>query len=279
MSLPADGHVHSEWSWDAIAGSMERSCARAVALGLPAVAFTEHVGEVRWPVIAADLTGGYEHLAAFVGPDGLFTQPPFDAEGYLECVARCRDRYPTLRILTGVEFGEPHRHPDLAARLLRAGRFERVLGSLHCLPDGDGFAEPPGLYRTRPADRVIRDYLAEAADLIAGPVDFGVLAHLDYPVRYWPAAAGPFDPAAFEDEFRHVLRLLAGTGRALEVNTQVPLPPVVVRWWREAGGRAVTFGSDAHLPDRLGHGFAAAAAMVEGHGFRPGRDPWDAWLR
>ena len=42
--LPAGGHVHSEWSWDAYVGSMERTCARAVELGLPAVAFTEPHG-------------------------------------------------------------------------------------------------------------------------------------------------------------------------------------------------------------------------------------------
>lgn len=30
--LPGDSHVHSEWSYDARSGSMERSCARAVDL-------------------------------------------------------------------------------------------------------------------------------------------------------------------------------------------------------------------------------------------------------
>ncbi|HEY6424722.1 MAG TPA: PHP domain-containing protein [Pseudonocardiaceae bacterium] len=40
--LPSDGHVHSEWSWDAPGGSMERTRARAVELGLPCIAFTEH---------------------------------------------------------------------------------------------------------------------------------------------------------------------------------------------------------------------------------------------
>ncbi|HEY6684454.1 MAG TPA: PHP domain-containing protein, partial [Propionibacteriaceae bacterium] len=42
MPLPPDGHVHSEWSWDAPNGSMEKTCSRAVEMGLPAVAFTEH---------------------------------------------------------------------------------------------------------------------------------------------------------------------------------------------------------------------------------------------
>jgi histidinol-phosphatase (PHP family) len=37
--LPADSHVHTEWSWDAPDGSMERTCARAVEIGLPAIAF------------------------------------------------------------------------------------------------------------------------------------------------------------------------------------------------------------------------------------------------
>lgn len=36
--LPPDGHIHSEWSWDAVVGSMEQSCARAVELGLPSIA-------------------------------------------------------------------------------------------------------------------------------------------------------------------------------------------------------------------------------------------------
>ena len=48
---------------------------------------------------------------------------------------------------------------------------------------------------------------------------------------------------------------------------------------RAAGGEAVSFGSDAHQPSVVGHGFADAAAMVEAHGFRPGRDPHDFWRR
>ncbi|MBB6571306.1 PHP domain-containing protein [Kribbella sandramycini] len=40
--LPADSHVHSEWSWDADDGAMAATCARAVELGLPALTFTDH---------------------------------------------------------------------------------------------------------------------------------------------------------------------------------------------------------------------------------------------
>jgi histidinol-phosphatase (PHP family) len=278
VAVPADSHVHSEWSWDAVRGSMERSCARAVELGLPAVAFTEHFDHTVWTV-AAGTVDDDDLLAILATPEGLLTPPEFDAAGYLEAIETCRERFPALRILSGLEMGEPHWHAAAAAEVLRAGRFDRVLGSLHCLPDGDGFAEPPGLYGHRAAADVVRQYLAEVATLVRDSDMFSVLAHIDYPVRSWPARAGRFDPHAFEDEFRHALRVLAGSDRALEVNTTVPLLPEVVDWWRAEGGRAVTFGSDAHEPRALARGFAEAAAMVEAHGFRPGRHPHDFWTR
>ena len=35
--------------------------------------------------------------------------------------------------------------------------------------------------------------------------------------------AGPFDPFEFEEEFRNALRATAQSGRALEINTRIPL--------------------------------------------------------
>ncbi|MFI9592965.1 PHP domain-containing protein [Nonomuraea sp. NPDC052265] len=278
VTLPADSHVHSEWSWDTAGGDMERSCARAVELGLPAIAFTEHVDHTVWTVAPGTLDG-YDHLLALTSPDGHLTPPAFDAAGYLEAVERCRERFPELRILSGLEVGEPHRHAGSVAHVLAAGRFDRVLGSLHCLPAGDGFSEPPGLYARRAAAEVVRDYLAEIPEVVAGSDVFSVLAHVDYPVRYWPRAAGPFDPADFEEEFRHALRVTAGSGRALEINTVVPLDATLLRWWREEGGQAVTFGSDAHEPSVVARRFREAAELARAHGFRPGRDPYDFWGR
>ena len=275
MVLPGDGHVHSEWSYDARKGSMEGSCVRALHLGLAAIAFTEHVDHTMWTVPVDSI----DPSDPFVGPDGLVTPPEFDVSGYLEAIERCRARFPALRILSGIEIGEPHWHAAAISQILAAGRFDRVLGSQHCLPEGDGFVEPPGLYRHRGAADVVRQYLAEVARLIAKSDSFSVLAHIDYPVRYWPAQAGPFDPNVFEDDFRHALRALADSGRTLEVNTRVPLCPEVIRWWREEGGSTVTFGSDAHDPTAVARGFAGAAAMVEALGFRPGRHPHDFWTR
>src|SRR5919202_4658470 len=148
-------------------------------------------------------------LAPLVAPDGTVTPPPLDVDGYLACVERCRDRFPGLRILTGVELGEAHWHADGVARLLAGGGFERVLGSQHSLSlDGTMF-DVADVFRELPASEVLRAYLAEVHRLVTSCDVFGVLAHIDYPLRYWPPDAGPFDPEAFEDEFRHVLHALA----------------------------------------------------------------------
>jgi histidinol-phosphatase (PHP family) len=246
--------------------------------GLPAVAFTEHADYTTCKVLAGDLEA-YCHLKAFATPDGMLTPPELDLGGYLDCIQRCRDRFPGLRIISGVELGEPHWHRAAAARLLDAGQFDRVLGSLHCLPAGRQFSEISNLYRQRPPAQIIRDYLAEIVRLIEGSDAFSVLAHIDYPVRDWPQEAGPFNPGAFEKEFRHALRVLARSGRALEINTTGQLYPEFARWWHEEGGPAITFGSDAHDPARIAHRFTEAAAMAEASGFQPGRHPHDYWRR
>ena len=119
-ALPADDHVHTEWSWDATDGSMERSCARAVELGLPSIAFTEHLDLTRW-VIAPEAKAKLTRDAARVGADGRFRVPALDVDGYLACLQRCRDRYPGLRILSGVELGEPHWFAEQARAALAAG--------------------------------------------------------------------------------------------------------------------------------------------------------------
>ena len=89
----------------------------------------------------------------------------------------------------------------------------------------------------------------------------------------------PFDPRDFQEEFRHALRATARAGRALEINTRIGFDRLVLTWWHEEGGDAVSFGSDAHVPDAVGNGFREAAAMAEAHGFRPGRSRYDLWGR
>src|SRR5829696_9525767 len=79
--------------------------------------------------------------------------------------------------------------------------------------------------------------------------------------------------------FRQAMRAVAGSGRALELNIGGPIRPWIAQWWAEEGGRAITFGSDAHTTDWLAGNFYEAMAMAEHFGFRPGHRPEDFWTR
>lgn len=283
MSLPADSHVHSEFSWDtggpasAARGTMEATCARAVRIGLPGLFFTEHLDlEDSW---FSDHEDFDDHEAHLLGDDGLVEVPRFDAEGYFASIERCRAAFPQLRIGTGLEFGQPHLRLEAAGRQLDLDRFDRIIGSLHTLEFEGWRAEPNTLFRRLPADEVVRRYLAEIPALVAGEAPFEVVTHLDYAVRYWPEEElGPFDPRTVERELRAAMEAIAESGRALEMNTR-RLWSWMPQWWSEAGGRAISFGSDSHAPSTLAHGFPEAVAMAEGYGFRPGHRPEDLWRR
>jgi histidinol-phosphatase (PHP family) len=275
--LPPDDHVHSEWSWDTTAGSMDRTCRRAVELGLPSVAFTDHAEFAPRVLTAASEVP--DRLLPLV-EDGLLRPPELDVTGYLAALEQCREAYPQLRIHSGVELSEPHWHVDEAAALLGRGGFDRVLASVHSARVGAGYADVSSRFDDQSPYDVVRDYLLEATAMVEECSSFEVLAHIDFPVRYWPGyEAAPYDPRRHEEEHRQLLRALVASDRILEVNTRVPLHPQVLTWWREDGGRAITFASDAHEPDALAAGFAEAVRVAGAAGFRPGPDPHGFWIR
>jgi histidinol-phosphatase (PHP family) len=255
--------VHTEWSWDAPRGAMEASCERALEIGLPAIAFTEHAD---WAIVHEG-------------------QHAVDINGYFEAVERCRSKYPALRILTGVELGEPHWFPKETADLLAAGPLDQVHGSIHSIRFAGGMVDA-SQFRSR-ADidfpTAVREYFSETLAMVETDLPFETLAHLDYPKRYWRDGEAPYSEKDYEAEIRAVLRAAARTGRVLEVNTtrgHTLCPDLtVVRWWRELGGQGVQYGSDAHQPDKVAEGFLVATQMVESAGFKPARDPVSIWRR
>jgi histidinol-phosphatase (PHP family) len=279
-SPPVDNHVHTQWSWDAPReADMARSCEAALAASLPGVAFTDHLDFTTW-------TDGDEIGSRNLDPHRYSRMHLIDLDGYYATLQACRQRYPELRILSGVEIGEAHLWAASAAATVTGaasrdpGGPDRILGSLHAIPHNGRLTAADDLYRMMSPEEVMRRYLTELLCLVEGSNLFQVLAHIDFPRRMWPWSAEPFREQDFEDEYRAVLRALAASDRVLEVNTKSPLLSVeLIRWWRDAGGRAVSFGSDAHQPWRVGDKFKLAVDMVEGAGFRAGRDRFDFWRR
>lgn len=238
---------------------MELSCERALEIGLPAIAFTDHADFVK------------------IHPG----QYCVDIVGYLDAVERCRTKFKSLRIHSGVELGEPHWFLEETRRVLSAGKLDHILGSVHCVRLGDRVIDASQLSKSPDVDPVIftHAYFTETLAMIEGGQPFGTLAHLDYPKRYWPA----YREQDFEEQLRAILAAAASRDLVLEVNTtrgNVLCPTLaVLRWWREVGGKAVSFGSDAHDPARIAAGFEQASEMVEATGFKPAAEPTALWRR
>jgi histidinol-phosphatase (PHP family) len=246
---------------------MELSCERALEIGLPAIAFTEH----------ADFVTIHEG------------QHSVDMAGYHQAIERCRARFKNLRILSGVELGEPHWFPEKTAAVLGAGKLDRVLGSIHCIRL-DGREVDASQFRLEPnanqADAV-RSYFQETLAMVESSEPFQALAHLDYPKRYWPQSLPPYREEDYEAELRAILVAAAHRGCVLEANTtrgdggESKFCPglKVLRWWHEVGGEAISFGSDAHQPDKVAGGFELATQVVQAAGFKPSSDPTGLWRR
>src|SRR2546421_9753801 len=140
---------------------MERSCERAIELGLPAIAFTDH----------ADFVKVHED------------QSCVDIEGDLDSVERCGAKFTGLRILSGVELGEPHWFPTETSAVLSAGPLDNVLGSVHCVKLDGEIVDASQLRDRGGVDMVIatRDYFAEVL----------VMIEADQPSRYSPISTTP----------------------------------------------------------------------------------------
>ena len=212
--------------------------------GCPAIAFTEHLDFTVWhdddrATAEGWSTGTPRH------------QLPIDVEGYFAELAEVPRPVPRAADLV--------RRRDRGAAPVRGERrpptcatppVDRVLGSLHSLLDGRLVGVGRLLLRRRRRDDAPLPRRAGGHDREQRRLP-GARA-----LSTSRAATGP---AARTGTWRRPSRRSTGrcsgrwprTGRALEVNTTSPLASVdQVRWFHEEGGEAVSFGSDAHQPDR-----------------------------
>ena len=187
----------------------------------------------------------------------------------------------SVAVATSPSYASSPASSSAAAAAIDLSALDRVNGSLHTLPFRGRRSEPPTLFRgLSDPPEVVWTHLVEILRMVDDGGNFEVFTHIDRAVRSWPTEKhGPFDHGPFEDGFRQAMRAIAGSGRALEMNTGRPLRPWIPQWWAEEGGRAVSFGSDDHNTIGLAANFPEATALLDHFGFRPGRRPEDFWTR
>ena len=192
---------------------------------------------------------------------------------YLHDVAMARSAFPGLTILLGIEADY---YPDcerFLAPFIDRYPFDLVLGSVHFRDYWSDESERRGLNPFGRPDVVWREYFA----LIGRLADTGlydIVTHLDLPKRF----GNPSDARALREYALPALEKIARAGMAIEINTSGLIHSVheaypslhLLRWARELGV-GLTFGSDAHSPDRVGDGFDEAVRLADEAGYTEAR--------
>jgi histidinol-phosphatase (PHP family) len=248
-----DMHVHSTSSPDASLPE-EELAGRAVAAGLVAVGFVAHVD--------------FHPKDYCVGA--------FHADGYDEAFGLALETAGgSVKLLKGIETGEPHRFARQIARATAGSSYDFILGALHWVGDQQ-ILDPEPFRRSNPLE-LVEGYYRELL-VIARTCDIDVLAHAGI-FRRGMAIAGldtSFDETVlWPGLISEVMEALIQRGIALELNTSglrrpemVTYPtPQVLSLYRALGGSNVTLGSDTHSDPWVFYGLAEGVRLLKRTGF------------
>jgi histidinol-phosphatase (PHP family) len=247
-----DYHVHTTFSVDC-ATPIDASCLSAIEHGVTEIAFTDHV----------------DHQPA--DPGYGFYRP----EDYFAEIDRVRGLYgDRLTILAGVEVDyHDDTRPVVEQFIGEWGqRYDFVIGSVHYGERGEIIF--PEFFEGKSLNDVIYPYF----DQIERAVEtgwFDTIGHLDIPKRYMPATHRDYNPLGYRDRLMELFKVFVSKDVAFEINTsgirqrpKTSMPgPAIVKWYREAGGKLITTGTDSHAAQTVGSGVAKSLDMLRLCGF------------
>lgn len=252
-----DYHVHTHHSIDS-RQTLSELCRAAQGQGLAEICLTEH----------------YEPHH----PQHKLGDPPIQKSLLLE-LDQARQEFPSLSILLGMEIGDnPPWHEEILAWLEDWPLDYRLL-SLHLVDGVDAYT--PEFFQRHGLNRgqAYQAYAQAVLDSIRSwqPKDYDALAHLGFVGKNapFPMEQQPLRMNDAPETIESILRILAQSGKALEINTSrmdawgEPIPDVhMIRRFHELGGEFVIFGSDAHGPGSVGRGVIPARALAQACGIR-----------
>ena len=146
----ADCHSHSNCSFDAV-DPMEAMCAQAEKLGLTYYTVTDHCE-----------CDQYDYC------------PYFEGKKYFDVVRRSyaeleenQKRFPNLRLLKGIELGQPLQALDAAEDALHGRAYDYVIGSLHNIAhEQDFYWLDPASFTPEKMDIVFHSYFKEILEML-----------------------------------------------------------------------------------------------------------------
>lgn len=179
----------------------------------------------------------------------------------------------TLRVIKGIELGQPLHNKPLAEKIVRIDELDYILCALHEISNRQDFYYLD--YNNEDIPLLLNCYFDEVIETVKWN-KFDSLAHLTYPIRYICGEYGiKVDLLDYKDKIDEILSILAKNGKALEVNSsglgmkiRQTLPPEwIIRRFRELGGEYITVGSDSHLSQNIGFRIEDTFALIKSCGF------------
>lgn len=253
-----DYHLHTAVTIDGRMTEVQ-ACERAVLLGIPEIAFTNHI----------------------MHTEPEYTVSPASFAEHCERVRVCQGRYPELTIRLGLEVDYyDGREAEIAATLEQyegiAGHpIDLVLGSVHHL-NGVFFSakkEAPVLFLSKSTASLYRDYFTLATKAVQSRL-FDVMAHPDLIKKYDGELTTRLPFEQYRDVVEPYVDALLTCGVGLEVNTKgfklkigqaYPTEELLTLYLSRAKEMGIepviTLGSDAHKVDDVG-GFISDGALL-----------------
>jgi histidinol-phosphatase (PHP family) len=250
MQLPADYHMHTPLCRHA-AGEPVEYAARAVALGLTEIGFSDHSPMPR---------------------DGFDDWRMLDRQldDYVGRVRRAQTEFPQLTIRLALEVDYIPGQEGWIRELAGRHPWDYFIGSVHYVSDGWDVDNPYKLseWARRNVNDVWSVYIDRLTQSAASGL-FDIIGHCDLPKKFGHRPTQDFLP-----RYQEFLKTAAAKGVAIELNTAglrkdckeiYPSRPVLELAAKT--GVPITFGSDAHAPKEVGADFGLAMDLAKSAGY------------
>ncbi len=204
----------------------------------------------------------------------------FDVLERKEAMLKLKEKYRgQIKLIYGIELGQPYNYPDFADKVIKDGEFEFVIGSVHNLKNMPDFYfihysrmrfDEEGVKGI--ADNLFSRYLDDLYKLTELPY-IDTIAHCTYPCRYMTEGGMDFDIKPYYPMYEKIFKNAVKNGKMIEINTSnirrgfgFTMPDTdILQIYKDCGGRYVTIGADAHRPHEVGAdievGYAKAQAL------------------
>ncbi|RXZ84218.1 histidinol-phosphatase HisJ family protein [Paenibacillaceae bacterium] len=250
-----DLHTHHERCGHAV-GTIEDYIRAAIDAGLQVIGISDHS-----PYFASDQDQ----------PQPGIAMARSDFENYIREVQRLQQQYaPQIEVLLGMESDFYPEHAQLYQSAYDLHPFDYLIGSVH---QTSGIS----IFNRNRWNKLSEEEMITAKehyyDLIAQSARSGIfqiLGHIDAMKGYYP----PFSDIPAHNKIDETLQTIAASGVSIEINTSgsqkdcggwYPSDAILERACHY--GVDVTFGSDAHLPARVGEDRDAVQQRLREIGF------------